>query len=275
LSQPTRIADVFAARQKQQQMAFMPFLTAGDPNLAVTTRLIEELSAAGADLIEIGFPYSDPIADGPVIQSSYTRALSARLRIPEIFTAIKGVSAKVATPLVAMVSYAIIFRIGNEAFVKQAADSGFAGLIVPDLPGDEADDFHKLVLRHGLDLIQLVAPTTPPDRSARILKNASGFVYCIAVAGTTGAREALAPQLADMLKTLRTQTKLPLAVGFGLSRPEQVEQLRGLADGAIVGSAIVRYLEGLSGNPGKTDDVVGQLVTYAGSIATAAHTRRA
>lgn len=274
LPQPTRIADVFAARQQQQQMAFMPFLTAGDPNLAVTTRLIQELSAAGADLIEIGFPYSDPIADGPVIQSSYTRALGAKLQIPAIFAAIKSVSSNVKTPLVAMVSYAIIFRIGNEAFVKQAADAGFAGLIVPDLPGDEADEFHELVCRHGLDLVQLIAPTTPPDRSARILKNASGFVYCIAVAGTTGARDALAPQLAGMLKTLRTQTKLPLAVGFGLSRPEQVDQLRGLADGAIVGSAIVRHLEELAATPAKTDDVVARLVQYAGGIAAAAHTRR-
>ena len=169
-------------------MAFMPFLTAGDPNLAVTVRLVEELSAAGADLIEIGFPYSDPIADGPVIQASYTRALSRGLHVPDIFTAMASVSPKIKTPLVAMVSYAIIFRIGTESFVKQAAEAGFAGLIVPDLPGDEADEFHELVNRHGLDLIQLVAPTTPADRSARILKNASGFVYCIAVAGTTGTR---------------------------------------------------------------------------------------
>lgn len=254
-------------------MAFMPFVTAGDPSLEVTTRLIEELSKAGADLIEVGFPYSDPIADGPVIQSSYTRALNAKLKIPAIFAAIKEVSGKVASPIVAMVSYAIIFRIGNDAFVKQAADAGFAGLIVPDLPGDEAEGFHGLVKSHGLDLIQLVAPTTPADRSARILKNASGFVYCIAVAGTTGARDTLAPQLSQMLKTLRSQTKLPLAVGFGLSRPEQIEQLRGLADGAIVGSAIVRYMEELQSHPDKIDDVLGRLVQYAESIASAAHAK--
>lgn len=270
----SRIADVFAARQKQQQMAFMPFLTAGDPDLSVTARLVQELSAAGADLIEIGFPYSDPIADGPVIQSSYTRALGHKLQIPAIFSTIKTVSAKVQAPLVAMVSYAIIFRMGTESFVKHAAEAGFAGLIVPDLPGDEADEFHRLVTSQGLDLIQLIAPTTPADRSARILKNASGFVYCIAVAGTTGAREALAPQLADMLKTLRSQTNLPLAVGFGLSRPEQVEQLRGLADGAIVGSAIVRHLEALASGSGKIDDVVRELVKYASSIAAAAHAQR-
>lgn len=252
----------------------MPFITAGDPNLSVTCRLIEELAAAGADLIEIGFPYSDPIADGPVIQSSYTRALSAHLHVAEIFTAIATVSGKVTAPLVAMVSYAIIFRIGIESFVKQAANAGFAGLIVPDLPGDEAAEFHDLALNHGLDLIQLVAPTTPADRSARILKNASGFVYCIAVAGTTGTRESLTPQLADMLRTLRSQTDLPLAVGFGLSRPEQIEQLRGLADGAIVGSAIVRHLEGLSKDPGSLEVVVDQLVQYARSIAIAAQVSR-
>lgn len=271
MSEPTRIAEVFAARQKQQQMAFMPFLTAGDPDLQVTSRLIEELSKAGADLIEIGFPYSDPIADGPVIQSSYTRALNAKLKIPAIFAAVKGVADRISTPLVAMVSYAIIFRMGNDAFVKQAADSGFSGLIVPDLPGDESDEFFQLVQRHGLDLIQLVAPTTPPDRAARILKNASGFVYCIAVAGTTGARESLAPQLAEMLKSLRSQTKLPLAVGFGLSRAEQVEQLRGMAEGAIVGSAIVRHLEEMAGHPEEVDASIRSLVQYATGIATVAH----
>lgn len=271
---PSRIADVFAARQKQQQMAFMPFLTAGDPDLAMTARLVEELSKAGADLIEVGFPYSDPIADGPVIQSSYTRALGKKLQIPAIFATLKPVAQKIKTPLVAMVSYAIIFRIGNDEFVRQAADAGFAGLIVPDLPGDEADEFQQLVTRNNMDLIQLIAPTTPPARSARILKNATGFVYCIAVAGTTGARAELAPQLAEMLKTLRTQTKLPLAVGFGLSRPDQVEHLRGLADGAIVGSAIVKHLDELSADSGNADEVIRKLVQYAGSIAAAAHSSR-
>lgn len=271
---PSRIADVFAARQKQQQMAFMPFLTAGDPDLAMTARLVEELSKAGADLIEIGFPYSDPIADGPVIQSSYTRALAKKLQIPAIFESLKPVALKIKTPLVAMVSYAIIFRIGNEEFVRQAADAGFAGLIVPDLPGDEADEFQQLVTRHQMDLIQLIAPTTPPARSARILKNATGFVYCIAVAGTTGARAELAPQLAEMLKTLRSQTTLPLAVGFGLSRPEQIEHLRGLADGAIVGSAIVKHLADVSTDSANAEPVIQKLVQYAGSIAAAAHAGR-
>jgi len=264
---------VFAARRQQGQLAFMPFITAGDPDLAMTGRLIRALSGAGADLIEVGFPYSDPIADGPVIQASYTRALAAHIRIPELFATIADVTRTVSTPLVAMVSYAIIFRVGTDAFVRQAAEAGFAGLIVPDLPGDEAQEFHDLVARHGLDLIQLVAPTTPADRSARILKNASGFVYCIAVAGTTGTRESLAPQLEGMLQTLKTQTDLPLAVGFGVSRPDQVASLRGQADGAIVGSAIVRLLEGL--RPDAPDADLQPLIDLARSLAEAAHSETA
>ena len=252
----------------------MPFLAAGDPDMATTGRVIRELATAGADLIEVGFPYSDPIADGPVIQSSYTRALNKHLKLKDIFDGIAAVSGQVGCPLVAMVSYAIIFRTGTETFVKHAREAGFSGLIVPDLPGDEAAEFAALVARQGMDLIQLVAPTTPADRAARILQNATGFVYCIAVAGTTGARADLAPQLADMLRSLRTQTTLPLAVGFGISRPEQVEQLRGLADGVIVGSAIVRHLEELSIDPSKTDEVMRQLAEYASSIAQAAHTTR-
>ena len=252
----------------------MPFLSAGDPDIAMTGRVIRELAVAGADLIEVGFPYSDPIADGPVIQSSYTRALNKKLKVADIFACIAEVSGQVSCPLVAMVSYAIIFRTGTESFVMQAVDAGFSGLIVPDLPGDEAAEFAALVARQGMDLIQLVAPTTPTDRAARILQNATGFVYCIAVSGTTGARAELAPQLAGMLKSLRSQTTLPLAVGFGISRPEQVEQLRGLADGVIVGSAIVRHLEALSLDPAKADDVMRQLVEYASSIAQAAHAVR-
>ena len=271
MNQASRIAAVFSERKQQGQMAFMPFLAAGDPDIATTVRIIRELAATGADLIEVGFPYSDPIADGPVIQSSYTRALGKHLKLHDIFDGIAQVSGQIECPIVGMVSYAIVFRTGVEEFVTQARESGFAGLIVPDLPGDEAADFAALVARHGMDLIQLVAPTTPADRAAKILKNASGFVYCIAVAGTTGAREGLAPHLAEMLKSLRSQTSLPLAGGFGISRADQVEQLRGLADGVIVGSAIVRHLETLSHDSTKTDDVMRQLSSYASEIARAAH----
>ena len=249
----------------------MPFIAAGDPDLATTGRLLRDLSAAGADLIEIGFPYSDPIADGPVIQASYTRALAKHVKLKDILASIKSVSSEITTPLVGMVSYAIIFRHGTETFVEEARSAGFAGLIVPDLPGDEAAGFAGLMAENRLDLIQLIAPTTPSDRAARILKHATGFVYCIAVAGTTGVRQELAPHLAEMLKTLRSQTNLPLAVGFGISAPDQIEHLRGLADGVIVGSAIVKHLEGLSSDPSQTESVLRQITNFTKSLAEAAH----
>lgn len=249
----------------------MPFIAAGDPDLATTGRLLRELAAAGADLIEVGFPYSDPIADGPVIQASYTRALSKQVKLKEIFATIGSVSHEIKAPLVGMVSYAIIFRNGVEAFVSDARTAGFAGLIVPDLPGDEASHFAELMAKHEMDLIQLIAPTTPPDRAKKILKQATGFVYCIAVSGTTGARKELAPHLAQMLKSLRTQTSLPLAVGFGISAPDQIDQLRGQADGIIVGSAIVKHLERLAADPSQTDAVLKQISEFAKSLSAAAH----
>jgi len=263
-----RITEVFQNRRAAGQLAFIPFVTAGDPDLATTADAVRTLAASGADLIEVGFPYSDPIADGPVIQSSYTRALSHHVKLKDIFATIKTVSAEVTTPLLAMVSYAIIFRTGPEHFVQEAAAAGFTGLIVPDLPGDEAAEFARLVAPSGLALIQLVAPTTPPERLAKILQHASGFVYCIAVAGTTGVREALPGDLTAMLRQLRQQTTLPLAVGFGIGRPEQVRGLRGLADGAIVGSALVRCLdEAATDKPA----ALGRFRQLATDLATSAH----
>ena len=271
MSTPSPISAAFAARNSQGQLAFIPFVTAGDPNLEVTGRLVRELAAAGADLIEIGFPYSDPIADGPVIQASYTRALGQRLKLEPLFAAAKTWSASVQVPLVAMVSYAIISRTGREAFLDKAKDAGFRGFIVPDLPGDEADEFAALVRSYELDLIQLVAPTTPATRLSRILKNATGFVYCIAVAGTTGVREALVESLHEMLARLKEATTLPLAVGFGIGKPAQVQELRGKAEGAIVGSAIVRYLETITDDPKSVDDAIAQVGVFARSMAARAH----
>lgn len=240
-------------------MAFMPFVTAGDPDVGVTVELIRELAGRGVDLIEVGFPYSDPIADGPVIQASYTRALGKGIHVRDVFEAIGSLQASDGPPLVAMVSYAIIFRHGPERFLREAAVAGFAGLIVPDLPGDEAGELFQQAQDQGLDLIQLIAPTSPAKRVDRILQACSGFVYCISVAGTTGVRDELPPALREQLKELRQRTELPLAVGFGISRPEQVEPLRGLADGIIVGSAIVRHLEALSADPTKRDDVIAAI----------------
>jgi len=250
-------------------MAFMPFITCGDPDMAATVALVKELASQGVDLIELGFPYSDPIADGPVIQSSYTRALDKGISVESIFDGIASLRDEVDVPLVAMVAYAIVFRMGPQTFAKRAKDAGFSGLIVPDLPGDEAAEMAAISRQEGLDLIQLVAPTTPPSRVQRILKSASGFVYCVSVAGTTGARAQLPAELKEQLADLRGRTDLPLAVGFGVSRPEQIDELRGLADGAIVGSAIVRKVEPLSEQAGDRESIISEIGAFAAEMVAA------
>lgn len=238
----SRISEVFDRASCESRMAFMPFMTAGDPDLAMTAKILLTLRDAKVDLIELGFPYSDPIADGPVIQASYTRALNNGITVDGIFATMEELAAQRLPPVLAMVSFAIIFRHGTTEFVARAATAGFSGLIVPDLPADEAIDLGTLSKLHGLDLVQLIAPTTTAKRTVEILNASTGFLYCISVAGTTGVRQELPRELIDQLKSLRSQSTLPLAVGFGISSPEQVAALEGVADGIIVGSAIVRRI---------------------------------
>jgi tryptophan synthase alpha chain len=235
-------SDVFATAAEQGRMTFMPFVTAGDPDLTTTAQILEALSGAGADLIELGFPYSDPIADGPVIQASYTRALNAGITVDDIFQMMHDLATETMPPVFGMVSFAIIFRYGLDRFLTNAAACGFRGLIIPDLPAEEAEECADLARQQGLDLVQLIAPTTTPARARRILAAARGFVYCISVAGTTGTRNELPAELSGQLAALRQQTELPLAVGFGISGPEHVAALEEVADGVIVGSAIVRLI---------------------------------
>lgn len=261
-------------------MAFMPFLTAGDPDMKTTLAVMRELARSGVDLIEVGFPYSDPIADGPVIQASYTRALSRGFRVDDLFAGIQSLAADLETgtngpppALVAMVSYAIVLRRGPRAFVEQAKEAGFAGFIIPDLPADEAGEVRDLASENGMDLIPLIAPTTPQERAMRILKTASGFVYCISVAGITGVRDELPPELTDQLNWLQSHTDVPLAVGFGISRPEQVDSLRGQADGIIVGSAIVRRMQPLVEGSRPGDEVIAEIGDYAQQMVAATRKR--
>lgn len=266
----TSISDVFSQLHEKNSMAFMPFITAGDPDLDFTRDLILELARQQVDLIEVGFPYSDPIADGPVIQASYTRALSKKLHVDQILQTLATIPWKPGEHrplLVAMVSYAIVFRMGTAEFCRRAQQSGLAGLIVPDLPADEAEETTKIAQASGLDLIQLIAPTTTPARTERILSSATGFLYCISVAGTTGVRTTLPEQLSTQLRWLKSQTKLPLAVGFGISRPEQVAELRGVADGVIVGSALVREVAAIS----ETAADRAQVLARIGELARGMH----
>jgi len=252
-------------------MAFMPFITAADPDMETTGDLIRSLAEQGVDLIEVGFPYSDPIADGPVIQASYTRALNKKATVRQIFDGLKALDTAKLPPLVAMLSYAIIFRHGPKAFVQEAKAAGFSGFIIPDLPGDEAAEMFATVKAAGLDLIQLVAPTTPPERVREIVKNCSGFVYCIAVAGTTGVREQVADQLLKQLQWLKTETDLPLAVGFGIGKPEHIDPLRQKADGVIVGSAVVQNVQDLADGKATKAEALSRIATLAKAMATKAH----
>jgi tryptophan synthase alpha chain len=236
----SRISDVFDQATQQGRMTFMPFVTAGDPSVQDTAAVLKGLRDGDVDLIELGFPYSDPIADGPVIQASYTRALDNGVTVQGILNMMESLRDEGLPPVLAMVSYAIVFRFGTEAFATKAAEVGFSGLIIPDLPADEASEMSATATKYGLDLVQLMAPTTTSDRTQQILDASSGFVYCVSVAGTTGVRKELPDALIEQLMQLRLMTDLPLAVGFGISGPDQVASLQGVADGVIVGSAIVR-----------------------------------
>jgi tryptophan synthase alpha chain len=239
------IDTLFQRLRAESRKAFMPFVTAGDPDLAFTREVIPAVAAAGASLMEIGFPFSDPIADGPVIQASYTRALTYGLKLADIFDSLKRVTTTPGwqTPLVAMGSYSLIFKKGVAAFLDAAQAAGLSGAVVPDLPAEEADELATICRDRDFKLILLVTPTTSPQRAERIVKACSGFVYVVSVVGITGERSAVSAQARDVIGRLRGMTDLPLCVGFGVSRPEHVRELREVADGVIVGSALVRKLE--------------------------------
>ncbi|MCE9531432.1 MAG: tryptophan synthase subunit alpha [Planctomycetes bacterium] len=260
---------LFRQSRKDGRKAFIPFLTAGDPDLGFTEKLLPRLAEAGADLIEIGFPFSDPIADGPVIQASYTRALERDLKLKEIFAAIDRVTKTPGwtVPIVGMVSYSLVHRHGPALFLDHAKEAGFSGAIVPDLTAEEADDFAKLASDRDFKLILLVTPTTPPARVERIVKLCTGFLYCVSVVGITGERDRLPEALREQLRKFRTMTDLPLCVGFGVGKPDQVKELRQYADGVIVGSALVRKLENARQSPkDAADDIINFVRELAGAL---------
>jgi len=234
------IDTLFQDLRNTGRKAFMPFVTAGDPDLEFTAELVRLLVDRGSSLCEVGIPYSDPIADGPVIQASYTRALEKNVKLAEIFRMLGSVAPEVSAPLVTMVSYAIVYRQGLEAYVAQAKAAGAAGAIVPDLPVEEAAALAEVCRREDFSLIQLITPTTPYDRALRIAEQTTGFLYYVSVTGITGERDQLPEELVESVGRLREDTELPVCIGFGISRPEHVRRLLPVADGLIVGSAIVR-----------------------------------
>jgi tryptophan synthase alpha chain len=236
----SRIAKTFASLRDRKQIALMPFIAAGFPDLDATRALLPALERGGASLIEIGFPFSDPIADGPVIQEAFTDALRSDLKVADIFATVKAARAQVSIPLIAMISYSVVFRYGLERFIADANGAGFDGLILPDLPPPEAQSVCGRVQAGGLDTVLLVAPTSTPQRRAEITRLCSGFVYYLSISGITGERDRLPADIEANVRQLKSATDCPICVGFGINKPEHVKQLKGLADGAIVGTAFVR-----------------------------------
>jgi tryptophan synthase alpha chain len=261
------IDQLFAKLRSQKQKALMPFVTAGDPDLKFTAAVLQGLVGRGCHLCEVGIPYSDPIADGPVIQASYTRALEHKIKLAEILATLGEVTPKLAAPLVTMLSYAIVYRHGLEQYVDDVCERGLAGLIVPDLPVEESAALLKICSARDVSLIQLVTPTTPRDRALKITETSTGFLYYVSVAGITGERTELPPELVDNVGWLRGQTDLPICIGFGISRPEHVKLLAPVADGLIVGSAIVRRIATAAVKP--RDEVLRDVGQYVAELLAA------
>jgi tryptophan synthase alpha chain len=261
------IDELFSKLRSDKRKALMPFVTAGDPDLAFTAAVLKEVVGRGAHLCEVGIPYSDPIADGPVIQASYTRALEHKIKLADILKTLSDVAPQVSGPLVTMVSYAIVYRHGLEKYVDEINERGLAGLIVPDLPVEESAQLAAICSKRDISLIQLVTPTTPRARAVRIAETSTGFLYYVSVAGITGERTVLPPELVDNVGWLRTQTDLPICIGFGISRPEHVRLLAPVADGLIVGSAIVRRIAAASEKP--REQVIREVGEYVAELLAA------
>ena len=218
------------------------YVTAGDPSLAATEKLLLALAEAGADVIELGVPFSDPMADGPVIQAASQRALNGGATLAKIMEMARRVSPKLPCPMVLFSYYNVLMQYGVEKLAAESAGAGIAGWLVVDLPHEEAGEIDGILKRNGLDRIPLLAPTTPPERAREILRTATGFVYYITVTGVTGARSEIPADLAANLTAIRNMTPLPVVAGFGVSSPESARRTAEYADGVVVGSAIVRLM---------------------------------
>lgn len=238
------VARRFQQLKQNSECAFIPFITAGDPDLATTAKALEVLANNGADLIELGVPYSDPLADGPTIQAAATRALQKGVQLEDVLAIVKDAVAKIDVPIILFTYYNPIYYRGVESFLKQIKEAGVSGLVVPDLPLEEAEPLLKSAAEIGIEVILLVAPTSSPERIKAIAEKSQGFIYLVSVTGVTGVRSQMAAEVQDLLANLRHATDKPIGVGFGISDPQQAKQIKDWgADAVIVGSAIVKRLE--------------------------------
>jgi len=264
-----RIDETFARLREAGRTAFIPFITAGDPDIETTAALVRELDRRGASLIELGIPYSDPIADGATIQASYTRALGAGVTIEQVFKMVASIREAVSAAILTMISVSLVHRVGFAAYIDRAKRAGIDGAIVPDLPAEEAAEPGRLAREADFPLVLLSAPTTPEARRRLIAQHSRGFIYCVSVTGITGARDALPAEVVDHVRALKALSETPVCVGFGISRPEQVRRLSGVADGVIVGSAIVRLIHAHAEAP--REDLVRAVGDFVASLADAPH----
>ena len=254
-----RIADAF-----QNKKAFIAFITVGDPDLATTEKVVEAAVEGGADLIELGIPFSDPTAEGPVIMEADEVALRAGTTTDKVFELTKKLRATVTIPLVYMTYANVVFSYGCERFATQAQAAGVDGIILPDVPYEERDEFAEVFDRYGIDLISMIAPTSE-DRIAMIAKEAKGFLYMVSSLGVTGTRSEITTDIGAMTALVKKNSKVPCAVGFGISTPEQAAKMAALSDGAIVGSAIIKLIAKHG------TDAAGPVKDYVKQMADAVH----
>lgn len=258
---PALLEKAFAGAKARGRAAMIPFVTAGDPSLETTAAILREMDRAGADVLEVGIPFSDPLADGPVIQAASTRALAGGVTLDGIFGMLKQAVPGLKAPVVLLVYVNSIFSRGVDCFLTDCEAAGVAGLIVPDLPPEEAGEYREAARRYGVATITFAAPTSTPERLRLAAEYGQGFIYCVSVTGVTGERREISPEVEPMLDRVRQYTDLPLAVGFGISGPEQARAVARYADGVIVGSAVVRAIrEAVETGRGGEAAAAGELV---------------
>ena len=267
----TRIADTFTQLRARGEVGLIPFITAGDPDLETTFALVHEMARQGADIIELGVPFSDPMADGPTLQRAAERALQHGTSLSHVFELVRRVRQSLTIPILLFGYYNPIWRYGGERFAADARQAGVDGVLCVDLPPEEAEELKRETDRHDLDMIFLLAPTSSPDRAQKVLARARGFIYYVAVTGVTGVRSALPADLSDMVRRIRAISPVPVGVGFGISSAEHAVQVAGVADAAIVGSAISQVIEQSLGRPDlvpRVGALIAELKTALRSIET-------
>lgn len=271
----SRIAATFAALKKQNRAAFVPFITGGDPDSETSLEILSKLPAAGADIIELGIPFSDPMADGPTNQASYLRALASGMTLLKLVELVRKFrKADKTTPVVLMGAYNPIHAYGTARFMKDAAEAGIDGLLIVDVPAEEDDVLRVPAAAHGIDIVRFLAPTTDAERLKTVLEGATGYLYYASIAGITGTKSFAEDEVRAALDRIRAATVLPVVVGFGIKTPEQAGGIARFADGAVVGSSIVATIESQALKGTKRAQLVGEVIDFCAALAKSVHAAR-